>query len=179
MEDALEAIGCQHDQLACLFGQVSDSDTDHRRALAELVKHMAAHVSVEQGVLWPVVKRTGSGGKHLSRVLRQHYHRIEKLLVLIERRKVDSPDLPALVTELRDTFTSHAETWASAVHPKLATSLSAQEMQDLAARVAAAEDTILSHPHPHLLSLGPLSRLTTRIASRFDRARDRTVSNQP
>lgn len=28
-------------------------------------------------------------------------------------------------------------------------------------------------------ALGPLSRLTTRLAARFDRARDRTVQNVP
>jgi hypothetical protein len=46
-------------------------------------------------------------------------------------------------------------------------------------RVQRAEDVILTHSHPHLLALGPFSRLMTEVVSRFDRARDRTAPNLP
>lgn len=48
----------------------------------------------------------------------------------------------------------------------------------MAEKITAADDMVLSHPHPHLLSLGPLATVTTRLASRFDRLRDRTVNNR-
>jgi len=142
MDDALELIVNRHDQLACLFRQVNVPDTDHRTVLAELVKEMAAHVAVEQSVVVPVLKRTGRKGKDLSRSLTRHYRRIEHLLVLIERRKIDSPDLPAMVSDLRDIFTSHTEFWKSCVHPKLAMKLSMQADTTLVVAEVTAGDGV-------------------------------------
>jgi hypothetical protein len=103
---------------------------------------------------------------------------MERLMVLIERRKVNSPDLPDLVTDLRAATLEHVERVRSRLNPALRDALSEEELAEMAEKITAADEMVVSHPHPHLLSLGPLANLTTRLASRFDRLRDRTVNNR-
>jgi hypothetical protein len=56
--------------------------------------------------------------------------------------------------------------------------LGSAELEELGVKMRSAENVILSHPHPHLLALGPVYHWTTRIASSLDRVRDRTVRNR-
>lgn len=177
MAQAFSTIRRQHGDINAWFSRVSDPEADRRIALAELIKRMAAHVSVEQSVFLPAIKKVAQLDHDLEQRLKDDYHELGKLLIRIERRKVNSPDLPKMVTQLEDKFRDHVRRFESL--SDVESRLSADDLHDVADRLERAEAVILSHAHPHLLSLGPLSRLTTRLAARFDRARDRTVSNQP
>ena len=174
---ALGVLDFEHEGIAQLFDQVSDPGADRIEILFDITRRLAAHISVEQSVFLPVVRDREITGPGAAGRLEGDYHELQRLLVLIERRKVNSPDIPQLVTELKDVFEDHLrrfqEVREAAVHQ-----CSAEELDDLRRRMDNADETILSHPHPHLLSLGPLSRLTTRLAGRVDRMRDRTVRNR-
>ena len=87
-----------------LFEQVRSPDTDHRTALAELIRRLAAHLSVERSVVLPTVKRRRLLGPDLSRELKRDHSQMGRLLVRIERRKVDSPDLVDLFFGNIDRF---------------------------------------------------------------------------
>jgi hypothetical protein len=177
MTGSIEYICRHHEQIAELFGKVSDPEADRRAALAELIRQIPADISVEQSVVAPVLKSRGVGGSRTMKELRKGDRQMGRLLSRIERRKVDSPDLPDMVTDLKDRFDRHVRLWEGI--GDFDAKLAPADREALSERITNAEDTILSHPHPHLLSLGPVSRLTTRLAGRFDRARDRTVTNLP
>ena len=117
-------------------------------------------------------------GNGLSEELAADYERMERLLVLIERRKFNSPDIPQLVNELKDAVDDHAARSERELFPELSSRLSQTEAEELGAKVDREEDMIGTHPHPHLLSLGPLADRLTGVAARFDRLRDRTVNNR-
>ena len=168
----------EHRDLRDLFTRVWDPDGDRIRAWFEVVKQIATHVAVEHTFVYPQVRRAGSSADHLAADLRDDYSKMERLLVLTERRKVNSPDMPALVTELLDVFEAHEQRCTTKVIPLLESELSAAELEELGAKMRGAENVILSHPHPHLLALGPVYQWTTRVASRWDRLRDRTVRNR-
>ena len=177
MARALQIIQGQHDDIETCFARVSDPDADRRAALGDLIRQLASHVSIEHSIIYPAIVKSEIGGRDLRRRLKGDYRRLQRLLVRIERRKVDSPDLPQLVTALQTAFRRHVgrgNFW-SGFEERLGT----EDLEDLSNRLERAHDVMQSHPHPHLLSLGPLSRLTTRLAARFDRARDRTVTNLP
>jgi hypothetical protein len=177
-ETAVAVLEGQHRQLESLFDQVSSPDANRVAVLHTLLKEMAAHIAAERSAVHLKVKERGIGGVHLADDLLDDYQRMEKLMVLIERRKVNSPDLPDLVTDLRTATLEHIERARSQVAPALLGALSEQELTEMAEKITAADKVVISHPHPHLLSLGPLSTITTRLASRFDRLRDRTVNNR-
>jgi hypothetical protein len=177
-ENALDVLAREHKEIRDLFARVRDPEADRIAAWFEAVKQIATHVAVERTFLYPLVKRRGLGSADLAEQLRHDYGRMERLLVLTERRKINSPDIPDLVTELIDVFESHADRCAVVLIPTMREQVSATELEDLGTRMRGAENVILSHPHPHLLALGPVYRWTTRLASMWDGVRDRTVRNR-
>jgi len=177
-ESALDVLAREHRDLQDHFKQVRDPDANRAAAWLQTVTLMSAHVAVERSFVYPIVKRRRLGGAHLADLLRHDYRSMEHLVVLTERRKINSPDMPELVTKLLDVFEEHLARCDTELMPALRESLLPAELDDLGVKMQAAESVIVSHPHPHLLALGPLYRLTTHIASRWDRTRDRLVRNR-
>ena len=177
-DDALDVLLREHRDLEEHFAQVRDPDADRRAAWLETVKLMSAHVAVERSFIYPVVKARRLGSAHLADLLRHEYRSMEHLMVLTERRKINSPDMPELITKLLDVFEEHLARCESELVPALRGALDPDQLDQLGAKMHAAESVIVSHPHPHLLALGPLYRLTTRFASWWDRTRDRLVRNR-
>jgi hypothetical protein len=155
----------RHDELQDQFDRVSDPGGDRIEALGCLTQQLAAHISIEESLVVPLLKGTGIADRRLLRRLKGEYRRMGRLLRLIERRKGNSSDQPALVTDLQDTYQRHVRRFQLYVEPKLRDRASTSELEELSEKIDSAQATILSHPHAHLLSLGPLSRLTTRMAA--------------
>ena len=175
----VDVLDAQHRRVTELFEQVSDPGADPPVVLQTLLRELAAHVAAERSEVGPVVKSRSIGGDDLAGQLVEDYDRIDRLMVLIERRKFNSPDLPELVTELKDAVHDHVSRAESSLFPGLDSDLSEQERAELGVKVSNADDMVTTHPHPHLLSLGPLSAKVTAFLSRFDWMRDRTVTNLP
>lgn len=164
--------------MAELFDLVRAPDRDRPAMLHNLLRELAAHVAAEKAAVAPVASERGIGGEELPEGLHEDYDRIEKLMLLVERRKFNSPDVPGLLTELEDAVKAHFSRCEQVLFPGLGDRLSAEEQQKLGDRVDGENAMVTSHPHPHLLSLGPLANVLTSVASRWDRLRDRTVNNR-
>jgi hypothetical protein len=177
-EDALDVLAREHHDLRELFDKVRDPDADRGSAWLEAVKRATSHVAVERSFVYPVVKRRRLGPVHLADELARDYKQMEHLLVLTERRKINSPDMPDIITRLLDVVEAHQDRCERMLMPTMRDRLSEGELEELGAKMRAAENVILSHPHPHLLALGPVYQWTTRFASAWDRVRDRTVRNR-
>ncbi len=177
-ESAVDVLAREHRDLQEHFRRVRDPDTNRPAVWLETVKLMSAHVAVERSFVYPVVKRRRLGSAHLADLLQHDYRSMEHLVVLTERRKINSPDMPELVTKLLDVFDEHMARCERELIPALSATLDRHQLDELGAKMRAAESVIVSHPHPHLLALGPIYRLTTRIASGWDRTRDRLVRNR-
>lgn len=177
-EDLGQVMADEHESLSELFHRVTSPEEEDRGAvLAELIRELAAHASIEDSLVAPVVRQRLDGGTQLARQLRADSRDTQKLLVRIERRKPNSPDQPALVGRLGDVFDRHCRLWADAVQPGIDADVPAEERSALRDEIVSARALIVSHPHPHLLALGPVSRLTSRLAGRWDWLRD-TVSGR-
>ena len=174
----LEVLDRDHADIGGMFEKVGEPEANRGKVLQDLVKRISTHVAVERAELFPVVSQKGLGGPEASEALERDYKEIERLLVLIERRKLNSPDMPDLVNDLWRNFEDHGREFSNRIAPALESTLSADELAELNQKMESARKVILSHPHPHMLSLGPVSRFTTRMAAVFDRIRDRTVDNR-
>ena len=174
----MEVLEEQHRRVVELFEQVSSPDVDRPAVLHNLLKELAAHVAAERSAVQPVVKDRDIGESDLNGQLLDDYERMEKLMVLIERRKFNSPDIPELVTELKDVTEAHVSRSERELFPGLAGRLSAEEQREVGEKVAQEDQMVTTHPHPHLLSLGPLASRLTGLMSRFDFLRDKTVNNR-
>lgn len=170
-ETAFDLLERDHRAIRGLFDRVSSPEEDRAAALRELVQRLAAHVAVEQAIVLPELRQCGGGDVGLGRRLRREYHVISHKLALIQRRKANSPDQPDLVAETGDAFAAHVERCQQALYPDLRRCLDPVRLERLAERLRAADDVVVNRPHPHLLSLGPVSRLMTRVAGGLDRVR--------
>jgi Hemerythrin HHE cation binding domain len=175
---AIEVLEREHEDLRELFARLPDPESDRTGTWSEIVKRIATHVAVERTFIYPLLKRRRLGPPGLAGELRHDYSQMEHLLVLTERRKINSPDMPELVTNLLDVFEAHQSRCTTTLVPLMREQLTDQELEELGAKMRGAENVILSHPHPHLLATGPIYKWTTRVASRWDRVRDRTVRNR-
>lgn len=179
---AVEELDRQHRHLSELFEHVSSPEADRPAVLSQLVKDLAAHIAAERAIVEPAVKEHQEGedeGDDLAAHLMGDYKKMQSLMVLIERRKSSSPDLPELVTELMDTVDEHIRQASEDLFPVLDEALSPEEQAELAERLGEAGAMTTTHPHPHLLALGPISDKLIAVLSGWDRMRDRTVKDQP
>jgi hypothetical protein len=155
----------RHHELREQFERVSDPDGDRIEALGRLTQLVAAHISSEESLVLPLLNSKGIGDRRLVRRHKSEYRRMGHLAIRIERRKANSPDLPALVTDLQDAYQRHVRRFELYIDPKLCGRVSGDRLEEIEEKMDSAEATIMSHPHAHLISLGPLSRLTTRLAA--------------
>ena len=179
VESGFDVLERQHSDITTLFERIRDPNANRSAALAEAIKQMATHIAVERSYLYPMVKNSRIATARLARELLADYRRMEKLLSMADRRKVNSPDMPELVTELMDAFEDHQKRCTHTLMPAMQQQVPDTELHRLGVNMRAAEKMILSHPHPYLLLLGgPIYQWTTRLASKWDQLRDTTVRNR-
>jgi hypothetical protein len=97
-QSAVEVLGAEHDQIQALFARVSSPDEDRPAVLKKLLQALANHMAMEKQVLIPVLRDQIKGGAALAERMTDEHDRVEHTLTLLERRKVNSADVPALVT---------------------------------------------------------------------------------
>ena len=172
--DAIDVIAADHEELQQLFARVSSVDEDRPKVLKELVLKLSAHVAMEKQLVIPVTDRFDDDGGAAD-LLSRYHDEIEHLLVLIDRRKVNSPDMADLVNQLLDLTKSHVADVDAALLPQLRRVLTNEELLELGAVMDADERSLMTHPHPHLPTTGPLAAGARRVASLIDRGRDNSA----
>lgn len=174
-ENATEVLASEHAELQTLFDRVSSPDEDRPAVLKQLVLTLSAHVAMEKQLLVPALKERISHGPDLAGQLTDYHDEVERVLVLLDRRKVNSPDVPDLVTELLELTKGHLADAEAAVIPALQAALTSEELTDLGAAMVSDERQLLTHPHPHLPDRGPIAKASRWAVSLVDRGRDRSA----
>lgn len=154
---------------------MSSPDEDRPAVLKELLQALANHMAMEKQVLIPILEDQIEGGSMLADRMTDEHDRVERCLTLLERRKVNSPDVPALVTDLLDITDAHISGGNSAVFPALRDALSAAELDELGAAMVSDERRRLTHSHPALPDTGPVAAVTRKVAEVVDNVRDRSA----
>jgi Hemerythrin HHE cation binding domain len=171
--NAIGVLAAEHAELQTLFRRVSSPEEDRPAVLKQLVMSLSAHVTMEKQLLVPAVKRLEDSGA--ADRLSTYHDEVERILVLVDRRKANSPDLPDLVTQLLDLTEAHVAYAANTLAPALRAVLTGHELTDLGAAMQSDERQLLTHPHPHLPDRGPVAAATRWAASVVDRQRDRST----
>ncbi len=174
-QNAIQVLAEEHTKLQTLFDLVSSPDEDRPAVLKQLVLTLSAHVSMEKQLVVPVLKERINGGGDLAEQLTNYHDAVERVLVLLDRRKVNSPDVPDLVTELLELTKGHIANAEVALTPALEAGLTSEGLTDLGATMLSDERRLLTHPHPHLPDSGPIAEATRWAASLVDRSRDRSA----
>jgi hemerythrin-like domain-containing protein len=173
--DAVEVLQGEHRELQGLFSRVSRPDENRPEVLKELMQLMAVHLDLEKQMLLPVIRDRVEDGAAIADRLRDEHKRIEKVLTDLDRRKVNSTDVPDMVTEMLHFNDRHISESDAVVLPGLRSALSAEELEDLGQKMTSDERRHLTHPHRALPDHGPLSNATRKAAEIVDRIRDHST----
>lgn len=168
---AAELLEQDHRGIAELFERVSSPDEDRPAVLRELLLRLAGHVTVEDAVVVPEVRRCSPTEGTLAEDLVQDGQYIHEKLALIERRKANSPDVPDLVNDILHAFDRHVRRCQEQLYPELDRCLDADQMESFTERLRSADHLVVETPHPHLLGDGPLARPLLAVAKQFDKVR--------
>jgi hypothetical protein len=172
---AIEVLMDEHNALQALFARVSGVDEDRRDILKQLIQALSAHVGMEKQWLVPVVKSRAANGGVLAHHLSDYHDKAGRIMTRLDRRKVNSPDVPGLVIELFDLTDGHIVDANIALLPALSAALSAEDLAKLGTTMESNERQILTHPHPHLPDTGPLAKVSRWAASHIDHGRDNST----
>jgi hypothetical protein len=174
-ETAIDVLRRDHATLQELFGRVSSPDEDRPKVLKELMQTLETHLDMEKQVLLPVIGERLPDGANVVERLTNARHDVEGVLTLLARRKVNSPDVPELVTQLMDLTDAHVADADANVLPALEAALDAAELTRLAADMTSDELGLLTHSHPAVPDAGPLAGVAHKAAEIVDRVRDRST----
>jgi hypothetical protein len=174
-QDAVDVLVAEHGELQSLFGRVSSPDEDRPAIPNQLVVKLSARVSMKKQFLIPVIKDRVVGGDEPAKGLTDYHDKVERNLVLLDRRKVNSPDVPELVTQFLDLTEGHVAEADTTLIPGLRAPLSADELGALGEAMVSDERQLLTHPHPHLPDSGPIGEAARSAASLVDGRRDEST----
>lgn len=173
--DVIDVLAGEHADIATLFERVSSPDEDRPAVLKALLQGLANHVGAEKQMLVPVLKDRVEDGPTLAAALTRSHDEVERVLTLLERRKVNSPDVPDLVGDLIDLHESHVSNADQTIFPALRAALGDDELSALGATLVSDERHMLTHSHPALPDAGPIAALSRKAAAVIDRFRDHSA----
>ena len=122
------------------------------------MQSLANHLATEKQMLFPILKDCVQQGSVIADRLGGEHGRAEQVLTLLERRKVSSPDVPDLVTELLRITDEHVLYATVSLFPALRQGLTPAQLNDLGAQMVSDERRVLTHSHPALPDSGPSPR---------------------
>ena len=172
-QDVVDFLEAQHETIRRLFIETLDApDADtQKESFTRLRTLLAVHETAEEMMVHPRVRRKIDGGDAVVDARLDEEHRAKEALAELEDIEFNTADFAKALIHLQSAVLEHAEKEEAEEFPLLKEQLDADELQQLAVAVRAAERIAPTHPHPGVESafanfaVGP-------FASVLDRARD-------
>jgi hypothetical protein len=173
--NATEVLVAGHAELDDLFERVSGLNEDRALILKQLISKLSTHIAMEKQHVVPVLRDRVASDDGTAERLSDYHDAVARLVVLVERRKVNSPDMPELVTEILTLTRDHIADTDATVFPALRRACTPGQLDQLGQKMDSDEQNLLTHPHPHLPGSGPIAGLARKVVSAIDRKRDHTA----
>ncbi|TDC23592.1 hemerythrin domain-containing protein, partial [Streptomyces sp. 8K308] len=136
-DDVIRILLDQHARIRELFTEVKGASGPHRRqAFDELRALLAVHETAEEMILRPVAKETAGTAEADSR--NREEEAATRVLVMLERMAVDSPDFDRTFLEFEHAVLRHAEREEREEFPAVRAGRTPDELRDMGARLRAA-----------------------------------------
>jgi hemerythrin-like domain-containing protein len=179
-EDIVAVLSEQHDQARALLSELhdaisplGDSTQAAARPLQDLVRLLAVHETVEEEVVYPVLK-TQLQAAHVADPRLAEEGEAKRMLSRLERAATAALELPAALAEFEQAVLAHAEHEEAEVFPLLRDRLDDDQRRDMAIAFRAAEAVAPTHPHPHAPESAVGNLLLGPVLATIDRVRDFT-----
>lgn len=144
-----------------------------RKKMAEqLVIEESRHEAVEEMYFWPAVRENVTGGDALADQATHQEQEGKEVLDKLDKTEADEAEFEKLLSKFIRAGREHIAFEEEQVWPVLLAALSAEEAQELGARLEEAKKTAPTRPHPHTPPSPGVLKATGPAAAVADAARD-------
>ena len=141
MTDVTKMLEQDHREVEALFEKIKNTNGAVR---AQLVSTLAAdlrlHMKVEESIVYPAVARQVDDGDDMVAEAKTEHEGARKVLADVEKLSPNEPGFDGALEMLEAGISHHVEEEEDEVFPKFRESVSAEELDDLGVRVAAAKE---------------------------------------
>ena len=136
--DAFEMLKNDHAKVSSLFEQIeATTDTTARQGLfTQLKQELDVHTHIEETILYPALKQPAETREITEEAYEEHQE-VKDLLAELAATPADSEEWSDMIVELKENVEHHVEEEESEMFPKARTVLSAEQIADIGARMAA------------------------------------------
>jgi hemerythrin superfamily protein len=173
--NAIELIKKDHDTVERLFRRWEEGPPgpDGQRDLVQtIIRELSVHAAIEEQVLYPVMRRALPDGDRLVEEALEEHKEAKEVLAELDRKGPEDADFVSNVSSLIRDVRHHVEEEEGEMLPKLESSLSEEDLEDLGTKLDAARDGAPTRPHPHAPSTPPANVAAGMVTGVVDRARD-------
>lgn len=137
MPDPTELLEQDHRTVEQLFEEYRTSQDP---AIAEQIcMELEVHATIEEQVVYPVVKRDVPEGQELEEEAHQEHDEVKALIQQVMQAGFDDPSVPQLMQQIEEGVTHHVEEEESEMFPKLRETLEGGELTELGDKLQQAK----------------------------------------
>jgi hemerythrin superfamily protein len=172
-KDAIELLLTQHEQIKDMFMELSIAQGDRKKELFEdLVRMLAMHESAEEEVVHPVARRKLDDGDDIIESRLEEESEAKQALADLYDMGVDDPMFDEMLAELAADVIAHAQAEEAEEFMELRAMLSAEQLEQMAMAIRAAEAIAPTRPHPAVGESATANMMAGPPMAMFDRMRD-------
>jgi hemerythrin superfamily protein len=169
--DVVAFLQQQHDQVRTLLDEVVESVGSERQQSFDAVRELLArHETAEEIVVRPLTRKAPAGDR-IAQARMDEENEAKKALAELEKLDVSSPEFSSAFTPFRTAVRSHADAEEQIEFPLLRQHTDEDTLAGAQAKVALAEQTAPTHPHPSAKTTA-MNYIAGPFAAMLDRARD-------
>ena len=141
MGDVTEMLETDHREAEDLFAKIKSTNGAARAGLvSKLADALKLHMQVEESIVYPAIANLVDGGDEMVDEARTEHEGARKVLADVEKLSPNEPGFDGALEMLEAGISHHVEEEEDEVFPKFRESVSAEELNDLGEKVAAAKD---------------------------------------
>ena len=140
--------------------------------IRKLVKDLSVHATIEEEILYPVLRTEIEGGAPLANHALDEHHEVKEALVDLQRLKPDGEDFDTVLLALMEDVREHVAEEEGELFPKLERVLDDQRRHDLAIALSQAKKLAPTRPHPAAPDTPPGNIAAGLPMAAIDRAKD-------
>lgn len=174
--DVISVLTHDHQEVEELFGRLeatpAQDDQARRRLTDQAIIELVRHSVAEEMYLYPATRKFVPDGDQIADKEIDDHARVEETMKELEQADASDQEFSALLTRLMGDVREHIRDEEGNLFPLLAQHTSAEELDDLGAKVQSAKEKAPTRPHPAAPDRPPLNKLLAPGAGLVDRVRD-------
>jgi hypothetical protein len=183
MADVFEILLRDHDEVKAMLARLeygakagtgaSAAELAERRRLAEdVIIEESRHEAAEQQHFWPAVRELGPEGDRVADEAMDQERDAEQVLYQLSKLNADDEEFDELLTGFISAARAHIAFEEGHAWPLMRATLTADEAEELGARIERAKKVAPTRPHPNTPSSEAARKAVGPLTGAADRLRD-------